>query len=641
VDTHTLELFVKVFWEIFQNNDRAALILLNRERRKKGYVWDFVEVLREKRPPNARRTEPRQTAHSSDPVSEAGVNHENDVVIPGVYANADTSSGYQPSVFDEMSDEEKGDIIISSDTSMVVSPILRPMNVVEAAEGSASQPQDLGDENTRSTLPSGLRGQKRSATAEENPSPSNMDDDIKSVDASNELLPPSSPVPFLSSRPKDVTVTPKSVAFSRSTAPGARSKAQTSKPSEPTASSRKVSAKPKQLTARGPRKSNNPTQRKKSRMIDDAPSDRDYVGTSTAPSHVPHRTTRSVSVKLLKQAGLSESTELSNEDSLRQSTRLSTGNNDPGPASNTRSASGRLGAPDKQASLRGGTNPKSATTVNTKASKSARPKRASGLPVRPQKRFRTSGDEEQHVAAMEALTKATASSQSTQEIQLQATGKDVAGTSDKLAQIQEHNKNTSSVAQTNKSCSEVGLSQASSESSAVITTALGKRKERSTDPQNQKPLLGPLTAAQSELQDMASRRVAKLPAGHNRRRSQHILPIPSQSVSIGHPLRDPELKIMDQVVRDAASHAQHLLQNPPKPLVDWTNGESANDQDLDSLYGPHLHIDPSKEIVSSPEVVTIRDHEPDSRPKLTRKPPIWARVSVVSKSLFAWHRSVL
>jgi hypothetical protein len=252
-DARTLELFVKVFWQIHQNNDRAALILLNRARKEKGYGWDFVEVLREKRPRNSRITKARQTAHSTDPVSEAGVNHENDVVIPGVYANADTSSGYQSSVFDENSDEEKGDISISSDTPMVTSPTSRPINI-EAAEGSASQPQDIGDERTSSTLPSGLRGQKRSATAEENPSsehPSDMDEDIESAHASKELLPSSSPLPLLSSRSKTVMVTPKPVAFSRSTAPGARSKAQASKP-KPTASSR--TAKLKQLPARGPKK---------------------------------------------------------------------------------------------------------------------------------------------------------------------------------------------------------------------------------------------------------------------------------------------------------------------------------------------------------------------------------------------------
>jgi hypothetical protein len=206
--------------------------------------------------------------------------------------------------------------------------------------------------------------------------------------------------------------------------------------------------------------------------------------------------------------------------------------------------------------------------------------------MRPQKRRRTSGGEELHVA-MEALTKATASSQSTPEIQLRAAGKDVA-----------------------------------SEGSTVITTrALRKRKERTNDSQNQKPHLGPLTAAQSELQDIASRPVAKLPARRDRQRPQHtILPIPSRNISIGQPLRDPELKIMDQVIRDAALHAQHFLKNPPKPLVDWTNGESTNDQDLDGVHVPHLHIDHSKEAVSSSEVVTIRDHEPDGRPRLTRNP---------------------
>jgi hypothetical protein len=232
--------------------------------------------------------------------------------------------------------------------------------------------------------------------------------------------------------------------------------------------------------------------------------------------------------------------------------------------------------------------------------------------------------------AMESLTQATILSQSRQgtaEDQLLTANKDLVGTSDQLG----HNNNAEespSTPQVNELISELGRSQALSEGSTGITAVLGKRKGQTDDSQNQTPLPGPPTFAQSELQDIVARPVAKLPAGHKSRRSQHtIKPIPKQTISVGHPLRDPGLKIVDQVVRDAASHALHFMKDPPKPLVDWTDSKNTNDQDSDGIHRPHLDIDPHKEeTVSSADVVTILDHEPDTRPRLTMNPPMWAHV---------------
>ena len=641
-DQKTLELFVKVFWCFYQNNERAALVLLNKERKERDYGWDFYPGLGLKKPSKTSRKKHHPTVAS---VSTAEASKNDDIDIPSVDANADTSSIYQSSVFDEISDEEKGDIPILSDTAAVTSLI---SSLGQSAEVVKDGPALDGQEIiTEAQSEHGLRGRKRRATAGENSSGRSSPTDIpnEEVTAANTAKDSRLSSPLLSGSSVSntrvqadamVTTNPQS-----SSAPTTRSQTCAPNPSELPGSLR--TNKPEQIPPLKSKKSTRPAPRKKSRPTDDAASDSDYARTSKAPPpHMRRRNTRSMSMKEIKvkQENASESTKLhiaeaTDKNSYRRSTRL-------GKEDST--SSGRLDeAGSKRSSARSGRPPKAVAALNPITSKPVRPSmRTMKLPTRPQKRRRTSADDELHVA-MDALTQSTKDSTTSQhslpttELQLHSVDKNVAGlSSNEFTPAQDHGGNREGSQSGVRTNEVLSRPREPSETSAVPPAVLGKRKEQTDDSQNRPP---PTLseAAQSELRDIALRPVAKLPADRGSQRE--MTPLPIQAVSSGHQLRDSALKHADDAIRDAASHALYFLNDPAKPLADWTNDENMDDQDLNVVHQPHFEHDHDNEEIVSSEIVTIRDHEPDPRPKFPTNPPIWAQVGFQSGSVVNFRRT--
>jgi hypothetical protein len=609
-DQKTLELFVKVFWCFYQKDERAALVLLNKERKERNYGWDFYPSL--EKPSKTSRTKHYPSVAS---VSTAEASNDGDIDIPNVDANVDTSSIYQSSVFDEISDEEKGDIPIPSDVLAVTSLISSPGQSTEVKEGPALDGQEISAE---AQSEHGLRGRKRRATAGENSSGRSSPTDIPNEDVA--AMDPA--------KGSDLS---SSVSNTRGQADATTTRSQTRSPNPSSLSGSlraNSRAKPEQIPQLKSKKSTHPTPRKKSRPTDDAASDLDYAGTSKAPPpNMPRRNTRSTSMKetRVKQESSNKSTKLhlaeaTDKNPYRHSPRLGMKN----------SAFGRLDeAKSKRPPARRGRPPKAVAASNPKTSKPVRQStRTTKLPTRPQKRRRTSVDDELHVA-MDDLIQSTKDSATSQrslppaELQLHLADKNIAGpSSDKFTPAREHGDNREGSQARVRTNVVLSRPRELSEASTVPLAVLGKRKEQTDDLQNRPPPLTETTP--SELRDIALRPVAKLPA--DRGLQGGTTPLPIQTTSFGHQLRDSALKHADDAIRDAASHGLYFLNNPPKPLADWTNDENMDDQDLNIVHQPHVEQDHDNEEIVSSEIVTIRDHEPDPRPKLLTNPPIWAQV---------------
>ena len=572
-----------------------------------------------------------------------------DVGVPSLDADADVSSVFGSSTLEYMSEEEKGDMLLYSDIP-VVSPGLGLST--EVAEGSF--PVEDGGQATRSEVASGLRGQKRRATAE----------DISSLEHSSMDIANEDPVPAQSAKNSSASCAlsslPESLASAISSrvhfesktiatqtsdtlpppSSSMRSKARALNPSETHASQQVESrGKTKRNIPRGPGKAKPSARGTKLQRVDHSGSESDYDDTRKAILNAPRRETRSLTTResKLKQTAMSRSsthrlqpTESPNTNSGRQSGRLpKIATAISAPRNSIHPPSSRMGeVGSKRSATRNGSSRKSGTTANSKTAKSIhRSTREPSLPMRPQKRRRTKADEEIHLSmSAPTLPMNESTTGKCNSTELSPTKKRVTRAShdpEPARELPENGKDPSvPIPRVGEQHSEIDLSRASLTDHTVVKGTTGKRKERIDDSQDQTPRLGLSTIVQSQFE--RSRPIAKLPA-------QHLLylqpaTLAKQPMSGGRTAHDPMPKIIEQVIQDAAADALLVLNDPPVPLADWTNDDNASDQDLDSAYESHIDADPGD---LSSNIVTVRDHEADSKPTLSTNPPIWAQVIVI------------
>lgn len=131
------------------------------------------------------------------------------------------------------------------------------------------------------------------------------------------------------------------------------------------------------------------------------------------------------------------------------------------------------------------------------------------------------------------------------------------------------------------------------------TSALGKRNRSQT---------AVIAHVQSELKEMqlVSRPQAELPVRPKHSKAAHQRAPPPPALGKG-------MKFIDQALVDAGANAAQLLNHNAPSLPNWAVDDVPDFPDSHEL--------------DEENIITLRDHEADPRPVLSRYPPIWAQVS--------------
>lgn len=621
-----MKILVETCWLLYQGEQRAALLFINQERKKK----DLIHKLNVNSPPSPTIRPYKSHGARIRSVSiklEASGDHiqaEGDVDIVNYDAGGDDLSEGHSLVFNQISKEKEREKTDLFSSDMSISPDDCPPAVPAASISEARTPENQeGDSNIADGAPApGPLGRKRRASSGasagevgprgmdttalpvkyHSPAPSLSSSDDELILKSQANAKPTGSMDIYTIREQSVHVTQ-----SKASAP----------PKEPASSCTKDTVQMGgsiHLPAVSSKSSGRPSAKKTrlsmssrgSEMVESVAASfnqsvRPFTR-SAAKQQAPNTFTLKVNDSEDMLLGSSRSKRSSNPISLPRHSK------EPLQIESIRPAD----KPSRKQRTRRKTqqNPSTSKTVD-----------AYRMISRPLKRRRTDIDEEAHITTLSPgplITKLTAGiNEKVKELES-------IRHSPALVLIAEGSSNNEPDDSSHKSVYKSSLpsfkkisdSQPNSETLPHIQlpkpvfskTDLGKRKFQKISAVASRPAV-----LHSKYDSPNIRPLAKLPA--RRSQSKHVI-VPSR-ISIG----DHGLSLVEEQMRDAASDALLHMQNLPTLLPDWTEKDDENTRTLDDLDVIDL------EMALDNSVITIRDHEPDHRPILQTHPPIWAQVN--------------